>query len=181
MCAACTHSLALLTASKFGLPESIIERARELSKYCDAGTDHQFRESEINLTHYAPTNNIKYALTILEETVGKGACIQIPPSYMSPPSLEGMSCVYILQIRDDKSNMRYYVGESDSLSRRLSEHRSKWPNLNAIAIKIDGGKSLARHVESLVIQRMSKSGFNLDNIADGISIRSYGRPSNQLH
>jgi hypothetical protein len=180
MCAACAYSLALLTASKFGLSESIIERARELSKYCDAGTDDQ-SESEINLTHHAPTNNIIYALTILEETVEKNACIQIPPSYLSPPSLEGMSCVYILQIGDDKSKMKYYVGETNSLSRRLSEHRSKWPNLYAIAIKIDGGKSLARNVESLVIQRMAKSGFNLVNIADGISIRSYGRPSNKLH
>jgi hypothetical protein len=175
MCAACTFSLALLTASKFGLPESIIERARELSMYCDAGTDDQSRESKINLTHHAPTNNIKYAILILEEAVGKGVCIQIPPSYMPPPSLEGMSCVYILQIGDDKSKMRYYIGETDCLSRRLSEHRSNWTNLYAIAIKIDGGKSLARNVESLVIQRMAKSGFNLVNIADGISIRSHGR------
>ena len=130
------------------------------------------------MTHHAPTNNIKYALTILEEAVGKGACIQIPPSYLSPPSLEGMPCVYILQIGDDESKMRYYVGETDSLLRRLRVHRSKWPNLNAIAIQIDGGKSLARYVESLVIQRMAKSGFNLANISDGISIRSHGRPSN---
>ena len=89
-----------------------------------------------------------------------------------------MPCVYILQIGDDESKMRYYVGETDSLLRRLRVHRSKWPNLNAIAIQIDGGKTLARYVKSLVIQRMAKSGFNLANISDGISIRSHGRPSN---
>lgn len=173
------YSLALLTASKFGLPESIIERARELSRYCDADTEDHPWESRINLTHHTPSrNNIHRALTILEETVGKDACIHIPPFYMSPPSLEGTSCVYVLQIGDEESKMRYYVGESDSLSRRLAQHRLKgkeWSSLNAIAIKIDGGKSVARNIESLVIQRMAKSGFNLVSIADGTSIRFYGR------
>lgn len=133
MCAACALSLALLTASKFGLPESIIERARELSRYCDADTEDHSWESRINLTHHAPSrNNIQHALTILEEAVGKDA-FMIPPFCMSPPSLEGTSCVYILQIGDDESKMMYYVGESDSLLRRLLQHRSRgkeWSSLN---------------------------------------------------
>ena len=84
---------------------------------------------------------------------------------MPPPSFEGTSCVYILQIGDE----RYYVGETDSLSRRLSQHRSKgnqeWRQLNAIAIKIDAGKSLARNIENRVIRQKVKSGFNLISIA----------------
>ncbi|KAL3763788.1 hypothetical protein ACHAWU_001908 [Discostella pseudostelligera] len=173
----CTNSLALLTASKFGLPESIIKRASELSKFWDSNSSEQM-ESVVNMIDRSTVmNDIQYATTILEETVGKGRIIQIPPSYMSPPSLEGKSCVYILQIGgSNTSSMRYYVGETDSLARRLSDHRSKgkdWSALKAIAIEIDEGKSKARSIESLVIQKLAKSGFNMISIADGRSIRSW--------
>ena len=165
-----SHSLALLTASKFGLPESIIKRARELSKYCDTEPtedDNSLHRSVINYSSN-PHNNFHHACTILEEIVGNGSIgIHIPPLFMPPPSFEGTSCVYILQIGDE----RYYVGETDSLSRRLSQHRSKgnqeWRQLNAIAIKIDAGKSIARNIENRVIKQMAKSGFNLISIADG--------------
>ncbi len=174
MSADCTCSLALLTASKFGLPESIIQRARELTKYYDAKTEGQSWESNVKFGQHATSTNIHYVVSILKETAGKDGCIQIPPSYMSPPSFEGNSCVYILQIGDDERKMRYYVGETDSLARRLSEHRSKgkdWSTLIAIAIKIEEGKSLARSIERLVIQRMAKSGFDMVSVADGTSIR----------
>jgi hypothetical protein len=177
-------SLALLTASKFGLPESIIKRASELSKFWDSNSSEHM-ESVVNMIDRSPVmNDIQYATSILEETVGKGPIIYIPPSYMSPPSLEGKSCVYILQIGDSNtSSMRYYVGETDSLARRLSDHRSKgkdWSALKAIAIEIDEGKSKARSIESLVIQKLAKSGFNMISIADGRSIRSWNdAPSEQ--
>ena len=166
--------MALLTASKFGLPDSIIKRAKELSKFWDADKGNDGLEgSRVDLTiDAANNNNMHHAITILEETVGKGSSVQIPPSYMSPPSLEGTSCVYILQIGDEENEMRYYVGETDSLSQRLSQHRSKgksWSSLSAIAIEIDEGKSYARSIESLVIKRMARSGFELVSIADGKS------------
>jgi predicted GIY-YIG superfamily endonuclease len=85
--------------------------------------------------------------------------------------------VYVLQIGEDESKTRYYVGETDSLSQRLSQHRSKgkdWSKLSAVAIQVDN-KSLARNVESLVIQQMAKSGFDLVSITDGRSIRHSGR------
>ena len=98
---------------------------------------------------------------------------------MSPPSLEGSSCVYILQIGSsdgESSKMKYYVGETDSLSQRLAQHRSRkgkgWLSLTAIAITIEGGKSSARNVESLIIQQMAKRGFDLVSITDGLHIRS---------
>lgn len=167
------HSLALLTASKFGLPESIIKRARELSKYCDTPTEDD-NSLHRSISYSSNTRNFHHARTILEEIVGNGSIgIPIPPLYMPPPSFEGTSCVYVLQIGDDESRMRYYVGETDSLSRRLSQHRSKgsqeWRQLNAIAIKIDEGKSLAKNIENRVIKQMAKSGFNLISIADGTS------------
>ena len=173
--------MALLTASKFGLSDSIIKRAEELSEHWDVERDdhHRYRDSREGVSaQTSNANSIHHATTILEETVGKGSSIHIPPSYMSPPSLEGTSVVYILQIGDEESKMRYYVGETDSLSQRLSQHRSKgkeWSSLSAIAIKNDEGKSKSRNIESLVIQQMAKHGFNLISIADGTSIRSTRR------
>lgn len=174
--------MALLTASKFGLSDSIIKRAEELSEHLDVERDdhHHYRDSRDGVSaHTSNDNSINHVATILEETVrsGKGS-IHIPPSYMSPPSLEGTSVVYILQIGDEEGKMRYYVGETDSLSQRLSQHRSKgkeWSSLSAVAIKNDEGKSKSRNIESLVIQKMAKRGFHLISITDGTSIRSTGR------
>ena len=75
----------------------------------------------------------------------------------------------------------YYVGETDSLARRLTQHRAKgdqWSSLSAVAIQIEGGKTSARNIESLVIQQLAKSGFNLASVADGTTIRSLGKRSN---
>lgn len=168
------HSLALLTASKFGLPDCIIKRARELSKYCDTKPTEDDNSLHRSIINYSTNpHNFHHARTILEEVVGNGSIgIPIPPMYMPPPSFEGSSCVYVLQIGDDESRMKYYVGETDSLSRRLSQHRSKgsqWRQLHAIAIKITEGKSLARNIENRVIKQMAKSGFNLISITDGTS------------
>lgn len=172
----CTNSLALLTAAKFGLPESIIKRAEELSHHWDT-TSEELNGSSADLSEYTPSTDIKRAVSILEETAGKGSSVHIPPSYISPPSLEGTSCVYVLQIGDDENKMRYYVGETDSLSQRLAQHRSKgndWSSLSAVAIQVDN-KSSARSIESLVIQQMSKRGFNMVSVVDGTSIRNPGR------
>mmetsp|Transcript_44669 Transcript_44669/g.93744 ORF Transcript_44669/g.93744 Transcript_44669/m.93744 type:complete len:191 (+) Transcript_44669:1-573(+) len=183
----CTNSLALLTAAKFGLPESILQRAEEFSGHWNAGVGHsdQGPTSITKVSSRGVDHNIQHAVTILEEVVGNGSSsIQIPPSYMSPPSLEGTSCVYILLIGAGEeqggtsSKMRCYIGETDSLSQRLAQHRSKgkdWSSLHAIAIKIEDGKSSARNVESLVIRRMAKRGFNLISITDGKTVRSPGR------
>ena len=160
----CTNSLALLTAAKFGLDQSILGRAEELSEYwnTDVTNNIDFDENASNL-------DIQNASEILESIAGSGDCVSVPPSYMPPPSLEGSSCVYILQV-----GKRYYVGETDSLSQRLSQHRSKgkeWSSLSAVAIQIEEGKTHARNVESLVIQRMAKDGFDMISVTDGTTIR----------
>lgn len=179
----CTNSLALLTAAKFGLSSSILKRAEELSRHWDDNRNTAKNEPAACVEELSSAHNIHDAVTVLEEVVGEGSrSIQIPPHYMPPPSLEGSSCVYILQVGNGKgksSGIKYYVGETDSLSQRLSQHRSRkgegWSSLSAIAIRIDGGKSLARNVESLVIQRMARMGFDLVSVADGFNIRSLGR------
>ena len=105
-----------MTAAKFGLSDTIIKRAEELSAHWDTDTG-DLKKSGVGLTNYASdVNTIHRAITILEETVGKRSSIRIPPSWSSPASFEGTSCVYILQIGDENSKRRYYVGETDSLS-----------------------------------------------------------------
>jgi len=102
----CTNSLALLTAAKFGLDPSILQRAEELSEYWNTDT---IEESKMHLNGNASDVDMQAATEILKDIVGRGTCVPVPPSYMPPPSLEGSSCVYILQI-----GKRYYVGETDS-------------------------------------------------------------------
>ena len=173
----CTNSLALLTASKFGLPDNIIKRAEELSKYFDTDKDDYHNETRAGITTESTSTryDIHRAGKILEDIAGNSSLcssVHIPAYAIPPPSFERTSCVYILQIGD-----AFYVGETDSLSKRLSRHRaSKGKELIAIAIKIDGGKSAARHVESLATRQMATSGFPLISISDGTTISR--RPNN---
>ena len=167
----CTNSLALLTAAKFGLDPSILQRAEELSDYWNTDTND---ENRLHLDEHSSDKNMNTAVEILQSVVGKGVCVPVSPSYMPPPSLEGSSCVYILQI-----GKKFYVGETDSLSQRLSQHRSRkgkdWSSLSAVAIPIEEGKSHARNVESLVIRKMAKDGFDMLSVTDGTSIRASSR------
>eukprot|EP00804_Cyclotella_cryptica_P021527 CCRYP_005821-RA/>CCRYP_005821-RA protein AED:0.19 eAED:0.19 QI:3301/1/1/1/1/0.33/3/3042/229 len=170
----CTNSLALLTAAKFGLPESILERAEELSNHWEVKTPEVYSaRSQIHTA--APKADIIEILENAAIEVGGKSAVFIPPSHMPPPSLEGSSCVYIVQLGYASNRPRYYVGETDSLARRLSQHRSRgkeWVSSSAIAIRVEGGKSSARSLESIVIQRLAKLGFDLISVTDGTSIRS---------
>jgi len=123
-------------------------------------------------------SDIQHATQILEDIVGEKSSVHIPPSFIPPPTFEGISCVYILQIGNKDDGWRYYVGETDSLSRRLQQHRAKgeeWKSMYAVAIQIKDGKSSARNIESLVVQQMSKRGFVMQSVSDGMTIRSKGK------
>ena len=155
--------MALLTASKFGLPKSIIARAEELSKHWDTN-------NAVPCSYESRSDAIddKTVGQLLESTTANAQAksIFIPRDFMPPPSLEGSSCVYIIQMGDDSSNMKYYVGETDSLSRRLSEHRSKgdeWATSSTIAIQVEEGKSSARSLERKMIQLLAQKGFDIVN------------------
>lgn len=173
--------MALLTASKFGLPESLLARADELSQFFDStnadssiSVIHRVSDidtSQVNVRPNIDSSQINIC-ELLESTAGAAAIKSafIPPTYMPPPSFEGQSCVYILHLGDDS----YYVGETDSLANRLSQHRSKgndWKSASAVAIQVEGGKSYARELESEMIKSMARLGFHLVSITDGTSIR----------
>jgi hypothetical protein len=180
----CTNSLALVTAARFGLPDEILQRAKFFGSGSSTFKDMENNES---LPDCVPSNGEKdrvenglhRAIRFAEDILGQqGTAIRIPPQWSAPPALEGRSCVYILELGDE-DELRYYVGETDSLHRRLGQHRSKggaWAQLTAAALPISGGKTQARNVESLVIRKLAKAGFLLESVSDGRSVRSTGRP-----
>ena len=186
----CDDSLALLTAATFGLPDSILERAQFFqSRSRDSGSsaggllpgstaaaaeplDESAAPTAVAERMQASTT-LEEAASILEGVVGSGSSVHIPQSYVPPPSLEGYSCVYILQ-----AGRRFYVGETESISQRLTDHRKKgdeWSSSTAVAIRVDGGKSRARNIESIVIGKLARRGFEMISVADGRTVRPIGR------
>lgn len=200
----CIDSMALVTAAKFGLPGNILQRAEDLATSLPETMISPSSDDDgqpiiqdgcikkfLNTMESNDTQslNLDDAIRAVEHMIGsKFETTQIPPSWMSPSSLEGRTCVYILEIRknalasnrysdptDPLVTAQYYVGETDSLSRRLKQHRSKggdWAGLKAAAIPVSGGKSEARNIESLLIQKMSRMGFDMISVSDGRSVRN---------
>lgn len=188
----CTDSLALVTAARFGLPEEIILRAEELADYLpDYGRltksleeDIQEEETRVDLKstqrtpppttngNRLPTSEFLRAVALAEDLTGQSS-VTIPPHWFPPASLGNKSCVYVLEIPRDPP--RYYVGETDSLPQRLRQHRKKggaWAESRAAAFSVES-KTQARAWESLLIQKLAQSGFALESISDGRSLRSF--------
>eukprot|EP00588_Corethron_pennatum_P036183 CAMPEP_0194340632 /NCGR_PEP_ID=MMETSP0171-20130528/87054_1 /TAXON_ID=218684 /ORGANISM="Corethron pennatum, Strain L29A3" /LENGTH=190 /DNA_ID=CAMNT_0039105663 /DNA_START=136 /DNA_END=708 /DNA_ORIENTATION=- len=125
--------------------------------------------------------SLQHASSLLEQISRKEACVPIPPRWAPPPGLEGRSCVYILEVRrggsstdtEEHGRHRYYVGETDSLARRFRQHRAKgraWARAHGVAVEVEGGRSGARHVESRLIRRMARRGFEMISLKDGGSV-----------
>jgi DNA mismatch repair ATPase MutS len=195
----CTDSLALVTAERFGLPEEIIQRADELEKYLPARQEkmitnlleetsyNQHDETKLEFTISGSTRlereyNIKQrvekefrfkeAVDIASGLTGASP-VNIPPRWLPPPSWSNKSCLYLLELAKDPPI--YYVGETDSLSQRLQEHRKKggpWKQSRAVAFPAND-KTQARYWESLLIQKLAKSGYRLESTQDGRSNRTF--------
>jgi hypothetical protein len=177
----CTNSLALVTAARFGLPEDILQRATFFGSSIFQGVESNESRAECVLSNGENDRvekGLHCAIRLAEDILGQqGSAIRIPPQWSAPPVLEGRSCVYILEL-SYANELRYYVGETDSLHRRLGQHRSKggaWAQLTAAALPVSGGKTQARNVESLIIRKLAKAGFLLESVSDGRSVRPNGR------
>jgi hypothetical protein len=113
------------------------------------------------------------AVALVEDVLGQSAIV-IPPRWSPPASLGIKSCVYVLELAHcDDGPPRYYVGETDSLSQRLRQHRKKglpWAQSRAVALPVNS-KTQARAWESLLIQKLAQSGFSMESVADGRSLR----------
>ena len=110
-------------------------------------------------------------------------------SHSPPPLLEGQACLYILGLgrnEDESANAHvsqnidlFYVGESEGIRQRLQQHRRTFKSkdydyLEAIIVPVYD-KSLAKTLESLVIQNFKKASIPL--IADKDGSRHVGMRS----
>lgn len=167
----CTDSMALVTAERFGVPSHVIQRAEELSYFllpANTTATPLSNAVEFSTVVSVPPENV---MKVVEETTGKRA-VQLSPNWNVPASFDGKSAVYVLKLSSDPP--RFYVGQTDNLRQRIEQHRSKggyWNNLEAYFVSSPKGKSEARTWESLLIQKMATAGFDMQNTADGRTLR----------
>ncbi|CAI9271276.1 unnamed protein product [Lactuca saligna] len=179
----CRESLAFETAQREGVPETIIQRAQQL--YASVYTHninsnktyiHTIQESTSFVSSIVneSTDQMEKVLKDLEKAVSLICkksksevlirCVVIAPRKQPPPSVIGASSVYVI-IRPDN---RLYVGETDDLEGRVRAHRGKPGMENATFLYfLVSGKSVACQLETLLINRLPKHGFQLTNVADG--------------
>lgn len=174
----CKDSRALKTAAQFGIPPEIIGRAEEFSSHVKAHSSNKMsvieKVTEPNTAHDTPKNEesdeaLLSEVTMLVEEISGENTVIIPPRWSSPPSFEGSSVLYVLKV-----GQSFYVGETDSLSQRIRQHRSKgglWSQSSTIAVKVSGGKSNARNLESRIIQKIAQNGFSVLSTTDGRKIK----------
>ncbi len=193
----CTDSMALMTAKRFGLPGSIILRAREFAENLadDAspteprisgsfGTSQQSLSaagSEPCPVSAPPGDEAVRGVTALLQSITGSAPVSVPPGWGCPPAFEGRACVYVLEVPGEerggndqaKKAVHYYVGETEALAQRIEFHRGRsenalgWKLLTAVVCPVDGGKSEARRVESYMIKKLVGNGLKLISTADG--------------
>ena len=172
----CTDSMALATAARFGLPTEVLRRAEEFTTYLpdsansiSVNSSVTTRDDTTKDIHVVEQLSNLESVKMLVESKAEQRGTLIPARWSVPASLDGVSCVYILQLNGG-DNPRYYVGETDNLRNRIEQHRAKgkcWLDAEAIALPIPAGKSEARALESMLIQTLAKAGVPLQSTADG--------------
>lgn len=91
-------------------------------------------------------------------------CVAIGAREQPPPSTVGTSSIYV-HFRPDKT---LYVGETDDLVGRVRAHRSKEGMESSLFLYVTvPGKSIARQLETLLINQLHLYGFRVANKADG--------------
>ena len=98
------------------------------------------------------------ASDVLRECSGSTNILRIGPNTQPPPRLSGRSCVYLLQLGSKGQGAvdeALYVGESDSIDRRLQQHRRTHGErrLECVLVEV-ASKSTALEVEALAIRRL---------------------------
>ncbi|KAL3679877.1 hypothetical protein R1sor_022833 [Riccia sorocarpa] len=99
---------------------------------------------------------------VVERIVSRSpVCFYVGPREKPPPTITNRSCVYILQQPDG----RFYVGQTDNLSGRISVHRTKFSQAPFYYIPLPN-KSVACEVETFLIHQLRVAGFSLANSGD---------------
>ena len=165
----CTDSMALVTARQFGVPESVTDRAEAFSVLVPAlkasSTSRGTEDGNSRARIRSIVESIAGAHRVKIET--------IQPTWQVPPSFEGKSALYILEL--DEEPPQYYIGQSDNFRQRLQTHRrkkGKWSNLTVFAFVVPEGKSQALVWENRLIEGLRKAGISVENDFEGRSVRS---------
>ena len=176
--------MALYTARSSGVDEGVISRADELAavfdKRCRPYQSRQRRRTRHDLASAtaadplvarAAPRSLESVLSMIADRGYEAFCV-IEPSESPPASLEGSSCVYIIQALgvalNGKGDM-LYVGETNSIRQRLAEHRTSTFRGMAVraAVARQPNKSAARRAEAATIAALKSRGVELANASDG--------------
>lgn len=120
---------------------------------------------------------LQAASDVLRTLSGSDALVRVNAEWQPPPRLSGRSCVYVLQLgakHDRRGGVgggapALYVGESDSISRRLQQHRRRHADrrLECVLVEVES-KSAARVLEALTIRRLKELGLGrVTNVVRG--------------
>ena len=115
----CTDSIVFKTAAKFGIPETIIERAKSFSSHVATPVydSHMTSSSSNDIDHLSNENEVgdqfNQAMTIVKDVSGQSVA-HIKPKWSPPAFLEGNSVVYVMHVGNG-----FYVGETNSFELRV--------------------------------------------------------------
>jgi hypothetical protein len=167
----CRDSMALKTASKFGIPIDIINRAKSFASYLDeSGLSSGIQpvsSNELESDQSFSANDFDLAKKLTTRICNQEPS-EVDPNWGVPASFEGGSCVYIFHVGGNS----FYIGETDRISNRFRAHRLRngFENAKAIIVKVPEGKTEARNIESRLIQRFVREGLVVLSKKDGKSI-----------
>lgn len=161
----CMDSLAFETAAKFGLSDPIISRAKEFRmNFVTSGLGDSLIRNPFQNQPFS-SELVETVKRIIEHTTKREA-VYVRSKWPPPPSFEGSTCLYVL-VMDDGQLL--YVGETDSISKRLTQHRrdKKKATAHALLVAVSEGKTEARDLEAIIIRELNSRGFNLLSTVDG--------------
>ena len=105
---------------------------------------------------------------VLRALSGSDHLVQVHADWQPPPRLNGRSCVYVLQLGAKEGAQvsgsavapALYVGESDSIGRRLQQHRRRHAErlVECVLVEVES-KSAARELEARTIRRLKELGL----------------------
>ena len=97
------------------------------------------------------------AAEVLRTVSGVDEVVRVPARWLPPPRLSGRSCVYCLQLRGERAPAALYVGESDSIEKRLVRHRRAHAGARVECVLVEvESKSAALELEALAIRRLKQ-------------------------
>ena len=143
-----TSSMALMTCRKFGIPNSIINRATDLMKNDNLHFHYKHHSVTKTIEKIATDITGKSPVLVNENTL-------IPPLYTSSP------CVYIINEQDGV----WYCGETQNVIHRRQQHQNNKRSGNIMIFPVSN-KSEARLFETKIQLACIKNGIRLTSISD---------------